>query len=304
MAINLALYECEDEDYIEMEMTSSPSNPLHVSANSCQEFEFQMPSTSNNTHSTISTADELFYNGKILPLHLTLRRKMVQNLLHHHQTAAAAAVETAKQPAEKDSNHFTILPLDSCRESCELDHDDCLFEWPVEFTGFMNNHPTKRSWSKKLKLIKSSILVQKLKFFFNKSACTDESSPCAKANPNPEPQNWPKTEDCSSKHTTFSKKKPFGFIGKDTNQTADAVTKINIDKGIEENMCRKSVSDQNSPAKLLSSSSCSSSSSSSSVLKRSSSATEIEGSIEAAIDHCKNSQQILDKFLDCYCIDL
>ncbi|XP_075498959.1 putative membrane-associated kinase regulator 4 [Primulina tabacum] len=304
MAINLALYESEEEDYIEMEMTSLPSNSLHVTANSSpqsQEFEFQMPSTSNSTQPTISTADELFYNGKILPLHLTLRRKMVQDILLHHD-AAAAPVEVAKQPLLEDGDNFT-LPLDSCRESCEMDLDDCLFEWPVEFTGFINNHPTKRSWSKKLKLIKNSILVQKLKFFFNKSAgaVTDESS-CAKANPNSEPRYLPKTEECSNKLTTIAKKKPFGFIGKETNQTADAVTKINTDKGVEENVCRKSVSDaknQNSPVEFLSSSS-----SSSSVLKRSSSATEIEGSIEAAIYHCKNSQQILDKFLDCYRIDL
>ena len=61
-----------DEDYIDIELRSSSPNSFSYSLdtpqqNNNREFEFQ-----NKEESTTSPADELFYKGKLLPLHLPL----------------------------------------------------------------------------------------------------------------------------------------------------------------------------------------------------------------------------------------
>ncbi|KAI3474476.1 hypothetical protein Pfo_029337 [Paulownia fortunei] len=339
MATNLSLYDCADEDYIDMELSSSPSSILCCSTNSSpqsREFEFQMSLTCNEKETTSFPADELFYKGKLLPLHLPPRRQMVENLLHTSTTT----FDITKEAFEEDhyySMPFTtcstapctntmntpldscnISPSESCRVSCELNPDEYFFEWSTELSSFVNNHPTKKTWSNKLKLIKHSILGQKLKAsraylksLFSKSACSDES--CAKANCNAGAENLPKAEESSNKYLKIAKKKPLEHIGRASYPTIATIMK-NIDReGIEDNVHRRSFSSaikRHSPTKCLSSSSSNSSSAASSssssfslnsngfhelhFLRRSSSATEIEGSIEAAIAHCKKSQQIFD----------
>ncbi|KAL2250564.1 probable membrane-associated kinase regulator 4 [Sesamum indicum] len=340
MAKNLSLHDfADEEDYIDMELTSSPSTTLCCSSNSSpqsREFEFQMSLTCGEKETTTFPADELFYKGKLLPLHLPPRRLMVENLLLQSSTTT---FDITKEPFEEDQCYYSmpfptcstapctntlntpsdscnISPSESCRVSSELNPDDYFFEWSTELSSFINNHPTKQSWSRKLKLIKHSILGQKLKAsraylksLFSKSNCSHESS--AKANCNAGAQNLPKPEEASASNKYFkiSREKPFGRA---PYPTTVGTTMSNIDK--EDNVRRRSFSSaikQHSPTKCLSSSSSNSSSGASSssssfslnsngfhelhFLRRSSSATEIEGSIEAAIAHCKKSyQQILD----------
>lgn len=318
-------HSLHDEDYIDMELSSSSS-----SSPQSREFEFQkMSLTCNDRETTTFPADELFYKGKLLPLLLPPRRQMVQNLLHTTSTtttfditnesfcSTAPCTNTVNTPLDS----CNISPSESCRVSCELNPDDYFFEWSTELSSFINNHnhihnhfPTKKPWSKKLKLIKQSILAQKLKAsraylksLFTKSACSDES--CAKANCN--------NGESSSNYLKIGKEKKL-LIGRALYPTIATIIN-NIDKGTDDNsnnnnnVQRRSFSGaikRHSPAKCMSSSSSNSSSAASSssssfslnsngfhelhFLRRSSSATEIEGSIEAAIAHCKKSQQILD----------
>ncbi|CAL5334871.1 probable membrane-associated kinase regulator 4 [Camellia sinensis] len=287
-----------DEDYIDMEVSSSSSTFFCYSMNSpppqTREFEFQMSSIPNNKPLTTSPADELFYKGKLLPLHLPPRLQMVQNLL---QTT------TTTTPLNQSCN---ISPSESCRVSCELNSDEHFFEWSTELSGFLSDHHLpKKSWSKKLKLIKQSSLSQKLKAtraylksLFSKSACSDESS--AKA-------------ECMKQCMKVENKSPFGQIGKGAYPTIASVMK-SIDREMSDqegvNGHRKSFSGaikRHSAIKSSSSSSSSSSGASSlsssfsinssgfyelQFFKRSISAnSEIESSIEGAIAHCKQSQQ-------------
>ncbi|KAH7867260.1 hypothetical protein Vadar_031019 [Vaccinium darrowii] len=299
-----------DEDYIDMEVTSSSSPSSSSSSNvlcykinspsKTTEFEFHKASTPNEAKPSPSPADELFYKGKLLPLHLPPRLQMVQNLLKNSTTTAAT---TANTPLES----CNISPIESCRVSCELNPDEYFFEWSTEWSGFVTdtvNNPRKYSWSKKLKLVKQSILAQKLKAsraylktLFTKSVCSNE---------NPEAGNESKCkENFSNKYMKVTtKKNPFGQIGKGTYPTIAAVI-------AEEsaNTHRKSFSGaikrHYSATKSSSSSSSSGASSLSSsfsinsnvlydfqLLKRSCSASSEleEGSIEGAIAHCKKSQ--------------
>lgn len=301
-----------DEDFIDMEVTSSPSSSSSTSNVLCYtitspskatEFEFQKSSTPNEAKQpSPSPADELFYKGKLLPLHLPPRLQMVQNLLKNSVTAAATTNNT---PLES----CNISPSESCRVSCELNPDEYFFEWSTEWTGFIseNNIHKKYSWSKKLKLVKQSILAQKLKAsraylktLFTKSACSNDS---------PEAGNEPKgKESLSNKYMEVAtKKNPFGHIGKGAYPTIAAVIAEESANNTHRRSFSGAIKRHYSATKSSSSSSSSGASSLSSsfsinsnalydlqLLKRSaSSSSELEeGSIEGAIAHCKKSQQM------------
>ncbi|XP_022851189.1 probable membrane-associated kinase regulator 3 [Olea europaea var. sylvestris] len=314
----------EEDDYIDMDLSFSSTNSPYYSPNSSpqsKDFEFQMSSISNDKGITTSSADELFYKGQLLPLHHPLRLKMVQKRLETSSSTTITTFLENTKPGFEEENHqetpfmtcfnnTSSSSVESCSASCELNPDKNFFERSAELSSFINEQHAKNSWSKKMKLMKPSILVQKLKAsraclksLFCKSAC------------NLEAENLSKFEESSNdEHIKITRKKPFGSMGKSTCPTMSIATITkSIDKeGIgNENVHRRSFSGaikRHSATKRLSFSSSSSSSISSSgassssfsisgfqelyFLKRSSSATKIERSIEAAIAHCKKSQQL------------
>ncbi|XP_073017022.1 probable membrane-associated kinase regulator 4 [Primulina eburnea] len=316
-----------DEDFIDMELNSM----LHCSANSSpysREFEFQMSSSCCENETSIFPADELFYKGKLLPLHLPPRLQMVQNLLH---TASAAGEDFEEEdfyytmpflspcstaPCTNSNTPLdscNISPSESCRVSCELNPDDYFFEWSAELSSFVNgNHSRKKSWSKKFKLIKRySVLGQKLKAsrtylksLFTKSACSDDHSSAREAD------NLSKMDESSNEYIKISKKKSIGVQNARASYPtiANIINSFDKEATNEDQVHRKSFSGaiklRNSPAKCLSLSSSNSSSTGSSssslnsngfhelqLFRRSCSVTEVECSIEAAIEHCKSSQK-------------
>ncbi|XVE76300.1 hypothetical protein DITRI_Ditri12bG0160900 [Diplodiscus trichospermus] len=328
MAASQASCNHADEGYIDMEVCSS-SNFLCYSISSppqSREFEFQMCSVSRDGETSTSPADELFYKGKLLPLHLPPRLQMVQKLLESSSSSfdrkteapfeQTSAVPFITASAISSTNSCSISPSESCRVSSELNPDDYFFEYSTELNGFIGNNSNK-SWSRKLKQIKQSSISQKLKAsraylksLFSKSACSDES--CAKAACNAEAENVSKGNDCVNKYMKMAKKNPFGKIDNDRYKISSSIMK-SIDRELVEdaaNSHRRSFSgiiQRHSPTKSSSTSTSSSGSSSSSssfsfsssgfwdlqLLKRSNSAnSEIENSIEGAIAHCKQSQQL------------
>ncbi|KAF8395049.1 hypothetical protein HHK36_018988 [Tetracentron sinense] len=326
MATKLLPCEHSDEDYIDMELSSS-NNFFCYSINSPphpREFEFQMSSSSLEKEPTTSPADELFYKGKLLPLYLPPRFQMVQKLLQNSNTTYDSITEAFEEqcnnpfinttPSTTTSTPFrscNISPSNSCRVSGELDPDEYFFEYSTEVSCFVEDQP-KKSWSKKLKLIKQSSLGLKLKAsraylksLFSKSGCSDES--CAQAAKNVDEGTVSKAKECLNKYMKAAKKHPFAQIQKNKYQiSATVMSGTDKDKIIEDDGGghRKSFSGaikQHSVAKSSSSGSSSSSFSSNSngfyelqFLKRSSSAnSEIESSIQGAITHCKQSQQLL-----------
>ncbi|KAJ4704773.1 Membrane-associated kinase regulator 4 [Melia azedarach] len=294
MATSQASSNHGDEDYIDMEVSSS-SNYLCYSISSppqSREFEFQMCSVSQDKETTTSPADELFYKGKLLPLHLPPRLLMVQKLL---QNSNSSSEKKTEEPLEESyaipfiasstttTNTSTPLescnvsPSESCRVSSELNPDEYFFEWSNEMSGFIGDH-SKKSWTRKLKQIKKSSLGQKLKAsraylksLFGKSTCSDEF--CAKAACNVEAESISKGNDCLNKYVKVANKIPFGKIDNDRYKTICSAASKSIKKEMVEdhvvNSHRKSFSgaiQRHSPIKCstssTSSSGCSSSSSS------------------------------------------
>ncbi|KAK4772741.1 hypothetical protein SAY86_014516 [Trapa natans] len=149
--------EEEEEDYIDLEVISysifhckfiiPPSNQQHQPSN--KEFEFMSSVSLEREHPSTSPADELFYKGKLLPLHFPPRVQMVEKLL---------------ESPNKLNNYM---------DTWSLEGDE------------VNSENPKKYWGKKMKLIKQSLLGPKMKTpqaylrsFLGRYSCSNESS-CA-----------------------------------------------------------------------------------------------------------------------------
>ncbi|XP_004142216.2 probable membrane-associated kinase regulator 4 [Cucumis sativus] len=287
-----------EEDYIDMELTSSPSSksfcysigsppppPPPPQAARDFEFQFQMTSFSGETEATTSPADDLFYKGKLLPLHLPPRLQMVQKLLHSPNS------QNPSRKAESFSENFEIpfisikapppescnvSPSESCRPSCELNPDEFLLGFRGEIIkDFVNpTTATTKSWSKKVKQLKQSSQAY-FKSLFGKSVCSSNNRSSVF---NEETENIFENRRNSGKFIKVSKKTPFGRIDYNKwqipNQTLEKEKAEEFYGGILNiNNHRRSFSGS---------------------FKRSiSSNSEIENSIEGAIAHCKQSQKMI-----------
>ncbi|KAL3642524.1 hypothetical protein CASFOL_013339 [Castilleja foliolosa] len=298
-------HEQQEEGYINMELSSRNSSSSSSSPQT-KDFEFQILSlTPNNIKEANYTpfpADDLFYKGKLLPLLLPSRRQMLRNLTvanftkmpfhQHHNYHSMPSTHTLNTP----SDSCNISPSESCRVSCELNPDDYFFEWSTELSGFVttnnnnnknnnNNHLIRKkvlSWPKKLKLgnkLKSSRAYLKSLFTSAKGNCSS----------------GPNYEEIANGY----KKNPTTI--------ASIMKSVDYTDGIDYNAQRRSFSSaikRRYPVKCLLSSSSSSSSNSSNGFhepRRSISATENEGSIEAAIAHCKKSYGIAGQKRSGFC---
>ncbi|KAK4775130.1 hypothetical protein SAY86_010065 [Trapa natans] len=308
MAISLlSSYESEHEEdgFIDMEVGLHTSNSLTLSKlppcpdhqqcgrKNSREFEFHMSNNISHEGQAASPADELFYNGKLLPLFYGTR----------------SITSTAPTPFMS----CNVSPSDSCKVSRELSPQEHLFDISKKMAGgdfktYSNGDfivdddgndddgrgPKKSTWTRRIWLIKQSSLSSKLKAsraylrsLFGKS---DHSKAAA-------------ADGDESKL-----EKPLKAV-KDQleKKEADAIN------GGHSHSHRRSFSvsiKRHSSNKISSSSSSSSSASSSSssnnstkksdrgcsdiqLLKRSGSANSgIESPIQGAIAHCKKSNQL------------
>ncbi|KAL7613034.1 probable membrane-associated kinase regulator 4 [Lactuca sativa] len=157
--------EEEQEEYIDMEVSSYKTLNLFCHTNP-SEFEFQMFSSSSDRElTTTSPADELFYKGKLLPLHLPPRLQMVEKLLQDKSMDTfdeffSTPLDTSPYATPIANTPFrscNVSPTESCQVSRELNPEDY----------FLDDHSTaenpKKSWTRKLTLTKQSSIGLKLK---------------------------------------------------------------------------------------------------------------------------------------------
>ncbi|KAJ0258881.1 membrane-associated kinase regulator 3 [Hirschfeldia incana] len=266
-----------DDDYIDMEVnlsSSSSSRFISFAVTSSpphsREFEFQMcTSAAASGESTTSPADELFYKGQLLPLHLPPRLQMVQKLI------AASVIDTPTTPraAASSPRRFSSSEIDVSGQE-----EHCYIEISTELKRFIESNGGN-SWSKK---IKHSSITQKLKAsrayirsLFSRPGCSDSSeihpkSETLKKKKNP----LVKTESLGSKNPPLIHRRSFSGVIQRHSQPK----------------CSSSSSSSSSAASSLSSSFSFGSNGSLDLqtLMRSSNASS-ENSIEGAIEHCKQS---------------
>lgn len=292
------LERCEsdvEEEYIDMEVNSF-TNLIRktLNNNNPREFEFQMSHICPlGTDKTTSPADELFYKGKLLPLHLPPRLQMVQKLLEDYKfddefysTPLATGTATTPVTSNTPFESCTVSPAESCQVSKELNPEDYFLDYSDSLEE--EEDERKKSWTKKLRLIKQLSFGTKIKAsraylrsFFGKTSCSDESSCASSA---------ARVADEGSV-LRYSRVQPFG-------QTKTERPKKQSNGSVSRSHRRSfSVSMRRQPAKS------SNNKSSNSLgfrplqfLKRStSSSSEIENSIQGAILHCKQSQSMQQK---------
>ncbi|XP_055804943.1 probable membrane-associated kinase regulator 4 [Solanum dulcamara] len=315
----------EEEDYIDMEVSSNSNIFSHFknSPSQTREFEFQMFPNSIDKDTTTSPADELFHNGKLLPLHLPFgTTQMVEKLLQNpnkipvHGTrkhdvfdesfSTPLFTTTTNTPTSNNTpfESCNISPVESCQVSRELNLDEYMFEYNVNNLFPVDDENRKSSWTRKLKQIKNSSLGSKLKSsrtylksFFSKSGCSNEYSAAASRNIEKGP--FPIVKE--------AKKEPFGQIHRGSANSKGVKKENDHDQDIRGRHRRsfsgaiKRFSTAKSSSSSFSSSTSGSLSASSSnnsnefqemhFFKRSTNSySDIENSIQAAIAHCKNSQ--------------
>ncbi|KAK4761253.1 hypothetical protein SAY87_006146 [Trapa incisa] len=186
MAIDIfsAAHSEEEEDYIDLEVISysifhckfiiPPSNQQHQPSN--REFEFMSSVSLEREQPSTSPADELFYKGKLLPLHFPPRVQMVEKLLES-PNKLNNYMDTCEE--------FYSTPLATSPSSTPDAFRSTPFQsWSLEGDEVNSENP-KKYWGKKMKLIKQSLLGPKMKTpqaylrsFLGRYSCSNESS-CA-----------------------------------------------------------------------------------------------------------------------------
>ncbi|PIN03484.1 hypothetical protein CDL12_23993 [Handroanthus impetiginosus] len=248
---SLSSSSSDSSDYINMEVDSSFSNAI-----STKEFEFQSFSSSSDTdRAATSPADHLFFMGKLLPLQMV--HKMLHNPTSFNHKIEPFEQESFRTPVFSpiSSTPFescNVSPSRSCHVSGELNAEEyCLDD------DYLSEFQEKKSGKKKLKLIKksSSLLGSKLKWAYLKSLFRKSS--------------------CSDK-------KLMGCVEIKENDLVGGSHRRSISGTLKRFTKTKTASFSCSSSKNLSRQ----------VLRSSGSSNlELENPIQAAIAHCKKSQQ-------------
>ncbi|OIT39377.1 PREDICTED: probable membrane-associated kinase regulator 4 [Nicotiana attenuata] len=269
--------QLDEEDYIDIEVNSYYSyisSPSTISSPQNREFEFQMASITNDKKTTTSPADELFFKGKLLPLH---QKILPTYSIEEDEEESFCMNFFITSNSNSPTRPCNISTSEYCRVSFELN--------PNESTSSIddNNSSPKKLWSKKLKLFKSSLVNQKIKASreFLKSLFTKYS--CKKT---PLKNNGM----CGASPTLSSIIKNIDRADEDNNVN-NYIRSFSTAAEIKWNSPTKSLSSSCGGSTSFSSSNCSFNSNNGfydlSLLKRSNSFTSEMSSIEAAIAHCK-----------------
>ncbi|KAM7485563.1 hypothetical protein LguiA_001572 [Lonicera macranthoides] len=96
-----------------------PSSPTHSSSSS--DFEFTVSLSPLKSSSASSAADDLFYKGQLLPLHLSPRLSMVRTLLLSSSSTSSSSTTTTTTSSRPSSSSST--DCDSSRPSSATPDD-------------------------------------------------------------------------------------------------------------------------------------------------------------------------------------
>jgi len=152
-----------EEDYIDMDLSSAPA---------AREFEFMSAPLDQWGEPLASPADELFYKGKLLPLHLPPRIQMVEELLDGRDGGrsrgggreALGGFSTAPATPYESCN---ASPANSCYVSGELNVEEYFQEYAAGLAGAAAAAAAaageRKPWSRKLKFMRQLNLGLKLK---------------------------------------------------------------------------------------------------------------------------------------------
>lgn len=313
--------QLQEDDYIDMDLSSPAetkegtttaslfcyNTAMAASPQHSREFEFHMSAPLDQWEPMASPADELFYKGKLLPLHLPPRIQMVEKLLGTASDKGLLSASTAPATPYQSCNGSEA---NSCYVSGELNPEHYFHECFSAGIAVAEDVAAseKKPWSKKLKFIKHLNLGLKLK------ASKAYIKTIFATRGNPDDKNGTSREnELTNEQLKTWRRDPFGHTRSSRHISSPISSSTTLGSKLQEDECghRRSLSSaiirysSANKTSSASSSSCSSSNSSSfsipssndsaggPVLRRSSSASsEMDNPIQGAIAYCKKSQQL------------
>ncbi|KAL4289796.1 hypothetical protein GQ457_14G023010 [Hibiscus cannabinus] len=307
MAVSFSENGPEDDEYIDMEITSFSN--FFSNSRASREFEFQMSSLSMEREPTTSPADELFYKGKLLPLHLPPHLLDISEsgfdsgygdkngvFGEFYGTPLATAVTTPTSTSTPFES-CNISPCDSCSVSRELNPDEYSFyeneysaETDVSRRWIGESENLKKSWTKKALKLSSRLKASRayLKSVFGKSSCSYESAAATKDGnrgtiPNPKSKR--------SQFRQMNQDKGKKLVDNGTGNGRSNLHRRSFSMAIKRHSSTNKSSTSSSSSSSSSNSNGSNSFQSLQSLKRNGSVNvKIESPIQGAIAHCKRSQ--------------
>lgn len=125
-----------------------PSSPTHSSSSS--DFEFTVSISPRKSTTNLIPADQLFYKGQLLPLHLSPRLSMVRTLLlASSSTSSSDTTTTASRHSTASSSSDFPDSRDSSRRPSSVTDDDTSNSQPL--TRLLNSTTTTTPTNKKAK---------------------------------------------------------------------------------------------------------------------------------------------------------
>ncbi|KAL2229884.1 probable membrane-associated kinase regulator 1 [Sesamum indicum] len=123
----------KDHHYPTTKSHTLPSSPTHsFSSSSSSDFEFTISISPRKSSAALCPADELFYKGQLLPLHLSSRLSMVRTLLSSSSTSSSSDTTTT---ASRDSTASHSSSDSSSSSAADLLHHlDCDSSRPSSVT--------------------------------------------------------------------------------------------------------------------------------------------------------------------------
>lgn len=119
-----------------MRRTGSFPSPSSSSSSSSSDFEFtvSLSPSSRRSSNHLCPADELFYKGQLLPLHLTPRITMVRTLLLASSSTSSSSTDTTATTASRDSNGSSSSSASSAAADLVLLLPECDSSRPSSVT--------------------------------------------------------------------------------------------------------------------------------------------------------------------------
>ncbi|KAI3932055.1 hypothetical protein MKW92_008691 [Papaver armeniacum] len=291
-----------------------PSSPTHSSSSSDFEFLISLPSPHKLSSSSCSAAaDELFFKGQILPLHISPRLSMLQSL--GSSSSSSASSTTNSRDSTSSSNDLFLLSSGSHESSCNSSCRPSSVTEELELLPQLHhprsdlNQNQKKSFQQVLSFqnLHKEQIKKPVKYFslsrfsnvFRKDQSkirgdTVTSSPVIQEQGGSNSNSVKKMKEMVSKY--MKKVKPFYEKLSSKQQSSSSIKDrgLSQSQSFSENILypRKNNHNNNKQSCIVSScpSSMRSSPSRCSLVKSSSSSIEeLQNAIQGAIAHCKNS---------------
>ncbi|CAA0839860.1 Probable membrane-associated kinase regulator 1 [Striga hermonthica] len=122
-----------------------PSPTHSLSSSSSSDFEFTVSTSPRKSSAALCLADELFYKGQLLPLHLPHRLSMLRSLLLSSSSSSSDSAATSSRDSLSSSDSSSAAATDLLSDSSRPSIDEPRSPAPTGGSLSLNRHQRKSS---------------------------------------------------------------------------------------------------------------------------------------------------------------